>query len=242
MSDAKDLCIFFGSRSAYKMTINSRLRQLAKLASLLIVACLAASAQTAKLETLGPLTDGDVPDAVRKVLDTKGYRVHLGDGSVLCEIWLRGQLAAATRKGPSDALYSQVSESTMFGVISFPQAATDFRGQAIKPGFYTLRYELSPDDGNHLGVSQYRDFLLLVPATRDVDPDKALSFDELVNLSRGGTGTKHPGPLSLLQSASGDTPSISQNSDGFWVLSAAVRLSSGENLPFGLIVKGSAPQ
>ena len=209
-------------------------------ALLLLAASLAA--QTAKLEPLGALTDAAVPDAVKKVLDTKGYRVHLSDGSALCDIWLRPQLAAAAKKGPSDALYSQVGESTLFGVISFPTAASDFRGQAIKPGFYTLRYELSPDDGNHLGVSQYRDFLLLVPAASDTDPDKVMSFDELVNLSRGGTGTRHPGPLSLLQPDSGATPSIAQNADGFWVFSAAVKLASGENLPFGLVVKGSAPQ
>jgi len=217
-------------------------RQAAKFGVFLLSVSLAAHAQTAKLEPLGALTDAAVPDAVKKVLDSKGSRVRLGDGSVLCEIWLRPQLAPAAKKGPSDALFPQVGESTMLGVISFPQAATDFRGQAIRPGFYTLRYELAPDDGNHLGVSQYRDFLLLVPAAHDTDPDKVLTFDELVTLSRGSTGTKHPGPLSLLPADSGATPAIAQNADGFWVFSAAVKLSSGENLAFGLVVKGSAPQ
>jgi len=135
-----------------------------------------------------------------------------------------------------------VGESTLFGVISFPKDTTDFRGQAVKAGFYTLRYELSPDDGNHLGVSQFRDFLLLVPASRESDPDKALSFDELVTMSRAATGTKHPAPLSLVEAGSGGGPAIARNADGYWIFSAAVKLASGDNLPFALIVKGSAPQ
>ena len=208
----------------------------------LCVCSLAALGQSGKIEPLGELSDAAVPDAVKKVLDKKGARVILDDGTNLCDIWLRAQLAPQAKNSAPDALYAQVSESAMFGVISFPKASTDFRGQPIKPGFYTLRYELSPDDGNHLGVSQYRDFLLLVPAGSDPDPDKVLSFDELVGASRTVTGTKHPSPLSLVDAGSHSGPSIAKNADGYWVFSATVKLASGTDLPFGLIVKGSAPQ
>ena len=203
---------------------------------------LSAFAQTGKVEPLGELSDPAVPDPVKKVLDKKGSRVILDDGSTLCDIWLRTQLAPAAKKGPSDALYPQVGEATLFGVISFPKAATDFRGQAIAPGFYTLRYELSPDDGNHLGVSQFRDFLLLISASHDPDPDKALSFDEMMTASRSATGTKHPGPLSLLEATGNAGPAVAKNAEGYWVFSDAVKLASGDNLPFALVVKGSAPQ
>jgi len=208
----------------------------------ILLLSLAALAQAGKIEPLGELSDPAVSDSVKRVLDKKGSRVILDDGSTLCEIWLRSQLAPAAKKGPSDALYPQVGEATLFGVISFPKAATDFRGQTIAPGFYSLRYELSPDDGNHLGVSQFRDFLLLIPAAHDPDPDKALSFDEMVTASRSATGTKHPGPLSLLEATGNAGPAVAKNTDGYWVFSSAVKLATGDNLPFALVVKGSAPQ
>jgi hypothetical protein len=47
--------------------------------------------------------------------------------------------------------------------VHFLHAAADFRGQQVPVGFYTLRYALIPDDGNHLGVSPNPDFLLLIP-------------------------------------------------------------------------------
>jgi hypothetical protein len=41
--------------------------------------------------------------------------------------------------------------------------------------------------------------------------------------------------------ASGTEPSVSQNEDGNWVFSATLKVGSAD-LPFGLIVRGSAPQ
>jgi hypothetical protein len=148
-------------------------------------------AQAGKIETVGPVTDSGVADAVKKALDTKGYRVLLDDGSVACEIWLRNKIPAQPKKDSAGALYPQLAESTLVGVISFPQATTDYRGQNIPKGTYTLRYELIPNDGNHLGVAPNRDFVLMVPATSDDNPDATFKFDELVSLSRKATQTAH---------------------------------------------------
>ncbi len=195
-----------------------------------------------KVEILGGLTDSSVSDAVKKALDSKGYRVTLDDGSVLCEIWLRKNVPEQAKKDTSGALYSRLAESTLVGVISFPQATTDYRGQAIKAGNYTLRYELMPNDGNHLGVAPNRDFVLLVPAASDADPDATFKFDELLNLSRKATGTRHPGPLSLVQAEGGAAPAVSKDDEEHWVFSAGMKLASGEDLPLALVVKGTAPQ
>jgi hypothetical protein len=194
-----------------------------------------------KIETLGGFTDSSVSEAVKKAIDSKGYRIILDDDSVLCEIWLRKNVPEQAKKDTSGALYSQLAESTLVGVISFSQATTDYRGQAIKVGTYTLRYELMPNDGNHLGVAPNRDFLLLVPAASDADPDAAFKFDELLNLSRKATGTRHPGPLSLVQGEAA-APAVSKDDEDHWIFSAGVKLASGGELPFALVVKGTAPQ
>ena len=203
------------------------------------VLCSLAAAQTGKIESIGPATNSTISDAVKKTLDSKGYRAILDDGSVACEIWLRTSLHAPAKKDVEGAVYP-FSESSLLGVISFPQATTDYRGQAIKGGTYTLRYELIPDDGNHLGVSPNRDFLLLLPAGSDPDPDAVFKFQDLVELSRHATGTRHPGPLSLVQAKS-STPSIAKDDEDHWVFYAGVKLA-GEDVPVALVVKGTAPQ
>jgi len=128
------------------------------------------------------------------------------------------------------------------GVISFPQAKTDYRGQNIRKGTYTLRYELIPNDGNHLGVAPNRDFVLLVPAASDDNPDATFKFDELISLCRKATGTKHPGPLCLVQPESGTAAAVSKDEEDHWIFSAGIKLASGEDLPIALVVKGTAPQ
>jgi hypothetical protein len=197
-------------------------------------------AQGGKVEVVGP-PDSSVPEAVRNALDTKGYRVRLDDGTTACEIWLRKSVPGVAKKNASDALYWQLAESTLVGVVSFPQVTTDYRGEAVKAGAYTLRYELMPNDGNHLGVAPNRDFLLLAPAASDADPGATFKFEELVSLSRKATGTQHPGPLSLVQ-AGGGGPAVSKDDEEHWVFTASIKLASGEDLPFALVVKGTAPQ
>ena len=76
--------------------------------------------------------------------------------------------------------------------------AEDARDQKLKVGLYTMRYAQVPQDGNHMGVSQYRDFLVVSPLAADTQLDKALSFDDLVALSRRATGTGHPAVMSLV--------------------------------------------
>jgi hypothetical protein len=206
-----------------------------------LVLSLICTAQNGKIETLGPLTDKGVPDAVRQTLDSKGYRVLLDDNSPACELWLRKNVPAQTKKDSQDVIYTQLAESTFVGVLRFPKTASDFRGQAIPAGFYTLRYALIPNDGNHLGVSANRDFLILLPVASDADPNASFKFQDLVALSRTATGTKHPGPLSMAP-PSGTAPAISKDDQDHWIFSAAMRVASGEDLPFSLVVKGTAQQ
>ena len=55
----------------------------------------------------------------------------------------------------------------MLGALRFPGEGHDYRDQTIAKGVYTLRYGLQPVNGDHLGVSTYRDYALLVPAAKD---------------------------------------------------------------------------
>lgn len=198
------------------------------------------SAQKGKVESIGPLIDSAVPEQVRRGLEAKGYRLTLDNPKSCCEIWLRKGVAAQANKS-TELVYPQFAESTLLGVIHFPQAAADFRGDPIPAGFYTMRYELLPNDGNHLGVAPNRDFVLLIPAQSDSDPNATYKFQELVKMSAKAAGTKHPSPLSL--SPADKAPgSVARDDQDHWIFSASLKLLSGEDLPLALIVKGTAQQ
>jgi hypothetical protein len=206
----------------------------------LLLLLLVCSAQTGKVESVGSLNDSSVPEVVRQTLDSKGYRLILDDGTSL-ELWLRKSIPSQPKKDSPDVIYTEPSESTLVGVLHFAKTGSDFRGQAVPAGFYTLRYELIPNDGNHLGVAPNRDFLLLVPAGSDPDPNAAFKFEQLVALSRNATGTKHPGPLSLVPPV-GTAPTLAKDDQDHWIFSASTKLASGGELPLALVVKGAAQQ
>jgi hypothetical protein len=212
---------------------------------IVMVAPTIAVAQAGKVERIAFPAKSDFADSVRAELDPNGYRITLDDGAVWCEIWLLRKVPFAKQppKDPQGALYSQLAESTFVGAISFLQNVTDYRGQAIPKGSYTLRYELLPNDGNHLGVAPNRDFLLLIPAAADSDPNAMYKFTDLVAMSRKASGSKHPAPLNLGQpDAAVKTPSVAKDDEGHWGFSGHLTLASGEDLPFTLVIKGTAPQ
>jgi len=201
---------------------------------LLTVGSYSALGQAGTVERIGPANSAEL-SALKSSLEDKGYRLSL-DNKPLAEIWLRKNIPAK-----SGASYSDLPESTLVGAISFPSASADFRGQAIKAGVYTLRYQAIPDDGDHLGVAPSPDFLLLIPAASDPGPEATLKYDVLVNLSRKASGTHHPSPLMLTQASNAAAPTFAKDAEGHWVFSTKVKLESGE-MQVAFVVKGTAAQ
>ena len=150
-------------------------------AALVLLVSLLSSAQSGKVESIGPSTDSVVSETVRQSLDTKGYRLSLDDPKPYCEIWLRKSVPSQNRKSDV-AAYPQFAPSVMIGVVNFLQDATDYRGHKIPAGLYTLRYELMPDDGNHLGAAPNPDFLVTIPAASDPDPNASFKFQDCRSL------------------------------------------------------------
>src|SRR5438046_1163660 len=120
-------------------------RRFLPIALLLAASTLALAAP--KLETIGACGDASVPQAVRDVLAQQGYRVTFDDGAT-AEVWFRSQLTVAA-SADSAGIYN-LPESALVAVVSFAKPVRDYRGQNVPAGAYTLRYELQPNDGDHL--------------------------------------------------------------------------------------------
>lgn len=206
-----------------------------------LVVCVTAFAQGSyKIETTKGLPGGDVSQTIQSTLQPQGETLMNGSGKTLCEVWLRKDLTAATNPDTAaNVLYGKIAQGSLVGVIHFPEATKDYRGQAIKAGYYTLRYELIPQDGNHMGVSQYRDFLLLVPASKDTDGDKPVTFTDAVKLSRDSTNTGHPGVMLMDPVSDSDKtfPAIFQDYSQNWALQEEAEVGSAK-LPLAIVLVG----
>ncbi len=192
-----------------------------------------------KVEILGAFADPSAPDAVRNALAPTGYRVILPNGLVAAEVWFAKSLTTSAKQSAGGTNYAQLAPSTFIGVISFPKAGSDFRGQGIKAGAYVMRYELLPNDGNHLGVAPNRDFVLLTPLASDKDPASNFAFEQLVALSREASGSSHPAAFYMPTATGSEFPNASMTDDGWYVLNAKAKTAAGE-MPLALVVKGAS--
>lgn len=120
-----------------------------------------------------------------------GLRASI-DGNTLDFWWSTG--VPLTASGP--AAWSGVPEGALIGAVKIARDFRDIRGRVIKPGVYTLRYGLQPENGDHLGVSPFRQFLLISPAADDSDPAPQ-GHDGTVELAKGSIGGSHPGVWSI---------------------------------------------
>ena len=178
-------------------------------------------------------------DALKQAVEEKGYRVTL-DGGWTAEFWFAKQLKTAA-KDVSGALYPELSNAEFVGAVNLPKGMVDFRGQTIPAGVYTLRYQLLPQDGNHMGVSPNPDFLLAIPIASDPNPEQGYLYKKLVALSATTTGTDHPAVIAL--DSAGDPSSVVADEKGVVVFTAVVPatgVSATEKL--GIVLKGVAAQ
>jgi hypothetical protein len=203
------------------------MRQLLALILLFIVAPLALADSGYKVEAAGALAEKSVSDAVRAALAEKGVRV-----------WLRREVPT-TKDEPMGAIFGQIPEGELVGVIHFPAGASDYRGQGLKPGYYTMRYALILNDGAHLGVSPTRDFVLLCAPAADTEA-KPLSPADLLKFSRQASGTSHPSPWSLVAVESKEgLPKVVKTEENHVVLEVSLPTKAG-GMNVGLTLAGKA--
>ncbi|MFQ5720347.1 MAG: hypothetical protein ACE5IK_12435 [Acidobacteriota bacterium] len=173
--------------------------------------------------------EGPASDAIKAALVAEGYKVIRPDGSEVCRVWLRREI-------------SGLAQGVLVGLISFPEAWSDFRSQPVAAGSYTLRYARMPSDGNHLGASPTPDFLLLLSLEDDADPATIPDFDRLVALSSKVSGMNHVAPLNLARvGQQSDFPAIGFNEDDLEVLFARIKTPDAE-LRLALVIAGAAEQ
>lgn len=138
-----------------------------------------------------------VSAAVREALEQQAHQVRI-DGELEATFWFRRDTPEAESVSSQLGVnFSKLSNSDLLGVVEFKSEWSDYKAIRVRPGVYTLRYQVQPADGNHMGVSQFRDFFILIPAELDEDPQARYSYAELMALSTQASGVTHPASMAL---------------------------------------------
>ncbi|MEX0712269.1 MAG: hypothetical protein WD278_07960 [Pirellulales bacterium] len=203
----------------------------------------AAEHRVERLES--PPPEGIAP-AIAEQLASTGFKVLRGENRTVCEIWPAKQWPVKADFSPSGTVLYPFEMGQLMGAIRYPRKGEDFRGQEIASGVYILRYAQQPVDGNHVGTSDTRDFLLLLPAEHDTSP-APVAKDELFELSAKAAGTTHPAMLSLLAAGEGESlPAMTHNmARDLWSLRFANQTDAEgqeSKLVIELVVVGTAPE
>ncbi len=201
-----------------------------------------ASAQNYKVEQAAAPAPQELSSAVRAVLGDQELRVS-GPSGLICEIWLRKTVPAKAPGQDLGVAYPQLDEGTLVAAVKFASTLKDYRKQEIKAGVYTLRYALTPVNGNHQGVAPQRDFLLAIPAAVDQDP-ATVAEAQTIELSRKSTTTNHPSVWCLMPGegdASAPAGVSHDTSDEFWIVNFTATFGSAP-ARIGLVVNGTAPE
>jgi hypothetical protein len=205
-------------------------------AAVAIVLALAIAAHTqTKVESVAAVPAAS--EAIVKAVSDHALRANAAGNTV--QLWPAKSISGEANAADG-ALYPDLPRGAFAGVIQFSAEATDFRGQKIKPGSYTLRYAVLPSDGNHLGVAPSPDFFLLVPVANDADPTVIIPYPRLIKLSARASGTNHPAAFSLTTAAK-KFPSMDTNEKGHVSVTFDLNVN-GKTVPVALVVVGVAEQ
>jgi len=183
---------------------------------------------------------GTLAPAVRKALDPMGIEVA-SDGSPMMTFWPRLEPPAADRGAPPPATalgrdrvrLGELGRGSLAGVIFVQGAWADARGRALTPGIYTARYAIQPQLKDHVDVSPWRDFLLLIPAGA-TDTPAALTEADAIARSRAASGAGHPLVLGLRSPPAGSaTRTLVATDEGSWMI-----IAGESDHAIGVVLKG----
>ncbi len=195
-----------------------------------------------KLEDVSGLPEG-LSKEVAAVVDAKGQRV-VDKAGVVCAVWLIKEVSTKANFKPTLSVKYPFAPGELLGVLQVQAKSkyTDFRGQEIKAGVYTLRYGQQPEDGNHVGTSDLADFLLAIPAAVDTDPKPIEKFDALSQRSAKTAGSTHPAIFSLLPSEKPvEKPTLTHNAaKEHTMLSTTISAKGGTKVALRMVVIGKS--
>jgi hypothetical protein len=205
------------------------------LALMLAAAAPALYAQELAVKPGGAAVPAELAEPIRALLAEPSTAVSRGEATL--EFWWVKQLPTRPEASGPPA-WASIAEGALVGALRVDSPLPDIRGMSIKPGVYTLRYALQPQDGDHMGASPYREFLLAAQAVLDTSAEPS-GHKGAVALAKKTGRKSHPASLSLdPPGATAEPGAVLTNEAGHKSVVFRVPVSGGGQLTFGLILVG----
>ena len=135
-------------------------------------------------------------ESIAKTLQPQAIQL-LQSGAPVMEFWFPTELALAKAHDASSKGLASLGSAGILGATVVHKDQRDYRDDELFAGTYTMRMGLRPNDGNHLGSSEYLFFAVLTPAKLDTAVDQIKTYKELVKTSSQESSADHPFILSL---------------------------------------------
>ena len=147
--------------------------------------------------------------SIRAKLQTKAIQL-LDGGKPVYEFWFGAGLPLQSKPASAAKALDALKQTTLLGAVAVSRDQRDYRDDELHAGVYTMRFALQPQDGNHLGTSEFNYFAILTPAKIDNKLDGISDYKALVKASSKETSADHPVILSLRPASSdqGDVPQL----------------------------------
>jgi hypothetical protein len=175
-------------------------RATATVIALLLVAATATPLASETGYTVESVTEApaELPDWLAPLLRAEGLRVS-GPSGAMGVFWLRETMPAREPSGELGIDFGHLPTGALVGLVELAAPWNDYRKLPIPAGRYTLRYGVQPADGDHMGQTYFRDFLMLVPLADDAFPPDGAEQEQVLEAAKKSTGAAHPGVMALYQ-------------------------------------------
>jgi len=198
------------------------------------VTALQSGSLTATTRSAAP--PSELAPAVLSLLSNDVVAVTAAQPAATLEFWWVKSLPL--KEGSGAASWADVEEGTLVGAVRISADYRDIRAHVVKAGVYTLRYGIQPQNGDHLGVSPFREFLLLGPAAVDTDPAPR-GHDGTIDISKQSIGGSHPAVWSIDPPVATEAPLQPHKTElGHDAIVMQVPVSRGGTLKFGVVLVG----
>ena len=171
---------------------------------------------------------------LKPLISDAAFTLTNAEGKLVARIWPAKAIAAGKvpiTQGPG-TVADQLTQGAFMGVIELAVNATDAKEQPVKAGVYAMRYLTQPDDGNHLGTTDFSDFAVLF--SMKVDPGAPVAGRQaLIDAAFNSIGHPRVFPLHPAK-ATQATPGLGRDANGHLVayLTLTAKTKTGKTAAF----------
>lgn len=183
------------------------------------------------------------PRILRDAIVEKGWHVRYGDRGNAWYFPARKVTALAEKEQIHNGLLPDSLETgTLVGCLIMDHQWSDFRGQGIPAGAYSLHYGLQPVTDDHAETAPSRHFAVFVPI--HAEGFRAKPNEETLRKTSTAINGKHPVVAPLLPGTPGKEPRLSPLEGGIWTLGFSIEAQTPAGkapLLLRLVISGKSP-